>query len=275
MTTVNQNSSKDYHERQNIISPRIGSFSAYKVDLILPPSPNDPLSEDDWLANPTGFEALDTAIISLLVLLTTANNPDVMMPSYKQNRFCSIFFIVFSFVGTFLIMNLLTAVIYNQFRGFLQRTLQNSLKRRQLAFIGSFCKLIEAENIVDEEFNRDKEHVDIKYSTIKSRFASLSVLTICNFHSSLSLVSRNFTNIPKILRNLDNEDRLTLSQYKQLLKQLSYKTRRDAPVPVPTRYPRLLPLQRKVTHPNFDHIGNAIAIINAISLVNKFVPFLS
>ncbi|CBY33072.1 unnamed protein product [Oikopleura dioica] len=220
--------------------------------LILPPSPNDPLSDDEWLSNPTGFEALDTAIISLLVLLTTANNPDVMMPSYKQNRFCSIFFIVFSFVGTFLIMNLLTAVIYNQFRGFLQRTLQNSLKRRQLAFVGSFCKLIEAENIVDEEFNRDKEHVDIKYSTIKS---------------SLSLVSNDIANFPKALSNLDNEDRLTLSQYKQLLKQLSYKTKRDAPVSVQTRYPRLRPLQKKIIHPNFDHIGNAIAIINAISLV--------
>ena len=91
---------------------------------------------------------------------------------------------------------------------------------------------------------------------------------------SLSLVSNDLANFPKALRTLDNEERLTLSQYKQLLKQLSYKTRRDAPVPVPTRYPRLRPLQKKIIHPNFDHIGNAIAIINAISLVIPAQPFL-
>ena len=80
-----------------------------------------------------------------------ANNPDVMMPAYKLNRFASIFFIVFSAVGTFLIMNLLTAVIYNQFRGFLRKTLQNSLDRRLVAFYGAFHKLLESDKVKAEE----------------------------------------------------------------------------------------------------------------------------
>ena len=63
-------------------------------------------------------------------MLFSANNPDVMMPSYKVARLSAIFFIVFSFLGTFLIMNMLTAVIYNEFRGYLQTSLQHALNRR-------------------------------------------------------------------------------------------------------------------------------------------------
>ena len=48
-------------------------------------------------------------------------------------------------------MNLLTAVIYNQFRGFLRKTLQNSLDRRLVAFYGAFHKLLESDKVKAEE----------------------------------------------------------------------------------------------------------------------------
>jgi len=35
------------------------------------------------------FSSFGTALMSLVVLLTTANNPDIMMPSYSENR-CAI-----------------------------------------------------------------------------------------------------------------------------------------------------------------------------------------
>ena len=37
-------------------------------------------------------------------------------------------------------------------------------------------------------------------------------------------------------------------------------------MPKETRFPRLRSFQKIVIHPNFDHVGNAIAVLNAITL---------
>lgn len=87
------------------------------------------------------FSSVTQAFMSLLILLTTANHPDVMMPIYQYNRFSSIYFIMFLGIGTFLILNLLIAATYNQFKGFFQKSLQSSFFRRRVAFRAAFTLL--------------------------------------------------------------------------------------------------------------------------------------
>ncbi|ESO91688.1 hypothetical protein LOTGIDRAFT_122118, partial [Lottia gigantea] len=65
--------------------------------------------------NDVYFNNLQTSFVSLFVLLTTANFPDVMMPAYSANMFYSIFFIVYLSLELYFLMNLLLAVVYDTF----------------------------------------------------------------------------------------------------------------------------------------------------------------
>ena len=62
------------------------------------------------------FPNLGEGMKSLLVLLTTANFPDVMMPAYQEQRWSALFFIVFLLIGLFFLMNLILATIYNHYK---------------------------------------------------------------------------------------------------------------------------------------------------------------
>lgn len=88
------------------------------------------------------FKSVEDALVSLLVFLTTANNPDFMTSIYQYNRFSFIYFFLFLSIGLYLILNLFTAAIFTEFRGFLEQSMQSSFIRRRVGFRAAFQILV-------------------------------------------------------------------------------------------------------------------------------------
>ena len=86
------------------------------------------------------FDTVFDAFISLIVL-TTASHPDVMVPIYQYNRFSAIYFILFLGIGAYIILNLLIAATYYQFKRLHQLSLQKRLEKRRVAFRAAFTLL--------------------------------------------------------------------------------------------------------------------------------------
>jgi len=61
------------------------------------------------------FPNLGEGMWSLMILLTTANFPDVMMPAYSRHRVASLFFVSFLLLGLFFLLNLLLAQVYSSY----------------------------------------------------------------------------------------------------------------------------------------------------------------
>lgn len=61
------------------------------------------------------FSTLTTSFVSMFVLLTTANFPDVMMPAYARSTWYALFFISYLCIVLYVLMNLMLAVVYETF----------------------------------------------------------------------------------------------------------------------------------------------------------------
>ena len=62
------------------------------------------------------FPGGGVGVWNMLVLITTSNYPDIMIPTYKENRITIIFFALYLKIGVFLLMNLLLATLYSKYK---------------------------------------------------------------------------------------------------------------------------------------------------------------
>uniref|UniRef100_A0A8C7PP95 Voltage-dependent calcium channel protein TPC1 n=1 Tax=Oncorhynchus mykiss TaxID=8022 RepID=A0A8C7PP95_ONCMY len=83
-----------------------------------------------------------SSIVSLFVLVTTANFPDVMMPAYSRNRWSCVFFIVYLSIELYFIMNLLLAVVFDTFNGVEKMKFKSLLLHKRSAIDHAFQLLV-------------------------------------------------------------------------------------------------------------------------------------
>uniref|UniRef100_A0A671YI55 Two pore segment channel 1 n=1 Tax=Sparus aurata TaxID=8175 RepID=A0A671YI55_SPAAU len=85
---------------------------------------------------------LENSLVSLFVLLTTANFPDVMMPAYSKNRWSCVFFIVYLSIELYFIMNLLLAVVFDTFNDVEKMKFKSLLLHKRSAIDHAFQLLV-------------------------------------------------------------------------------------------------------------------------------------
>ncbi|XP_076971548.1 two pore channel protein 2 isoform X2 [Tamandua tetradactyla] len=195
------------------------------------------------------FRNLPEALTSLLVLLTTANNPDVMIPAYSKNRAYSIFFIFFTVIGSLFLMNLLTAIIYNQFRGYLMQSLQTSLFRRRLGIRAAY-------EVLSSKATEGEGH---------PHTAGVKPETFLKVLQEVQMVS--FLKQAMMKRVHAYSGRLlSADEFQKIFNELDKRVVKEHPPRPEYRSPFLQSAQFFFGHYYFDYLGNIIALGNLVSI---------
>lgn len=224
------------------------------IGMLLFAKKEDPKENGEWELY---FRDLMTSLSSLLVLLTTANNPDVMIPAYSMNRGYSIFFILFSGFGTYFLMNLLTAIIYNQFRGYLLMSVQTSIIRRRLGIRAAFTVL--SCQGCEEDDTHTPQHTE--------RVKLESVLQV------MSRVQMKSCYKQAIIREAQQyaDGLIQWVAFRKLFDELDKERIKEHP-PIPQySAPWLQRLQRVFSHHHIIVVGNAVALANVICICTILV----
>ncbi|CAF1218621.1 unnamed protein product [Rotaria magnacalcarata] len=198
----------------------------------------------------TYFSSLHDSVFQLLVLYSTANNPDVMMPAYSDNRLNVLFFLVFVIIGIYWIQNLITAVVYRAFRGYFLNSIINSQLRRRVAVKASFEAL--KKQIFNQASNEISDRVPISIVQIVVNTASMG-----KWHSD---------RINQRLSELKFEtDATDFDQYSQIMLLLDLNPKLVMEIEFETLGENLIDRCKAVGRSKiFDSIGTLFALLTVV-----------
>ncbi|XP_066018883.1 two pore channel protein 1-like isoform X2 [Pocillopora verrucosa] len=117
------------------------------------------------------FSSFWRSFISLFVLLTTANYPDVMMPAYIRSRWSFIYFAVYIAVVLYFLMSLLLAVVYDAFTNIVKNKFRKLFLHKRKGIRKAY-ELLKGENpphgIQWETFKGLMSHYDPKRTDVEN-----------------------------------------------------------------------------------------------------------
>jgi hypothetical protein len=62
------------------------------------------------------FKTINNSFMNTYVLFTTSNYPDIFIPFWLESNWYLFYFFIFLFVGQYMILNLVLAVFYNNYK---------------------------------------------------------------------------------------------------------------------------------------------------------------
>eukprot|EP01132_Coremiostelium_polycephalum_P002805 gene2805-3487_t len=92
-------------------------------------------------SDPNYFNSTLTSFLNMMVLITTANFPDVMLPAYYKSHYLAIFFILYLGFGLYLGLNFIIAFVYHAFRRAVLNETKKNYRLRRIALLAAFIIL--------------------------------------------------------------------------------------------------------------------------------------
>lgn len=90
-----------------------------------------------------GFSSLGEGLYTMFFVSTTANFPDQMLPSFTYSRRFGIFFFLYVLLSVFVFLNLILAVVYNEYADFVKNKVTTNQKNRVAGLRAAFALLAE------------------------------------------------------------------------------------------------------------------------------------
>jgi two pore calcium channel protein len=87
------------------------------------------------------FDSVQISLWNMVIMLTTTNYPDMMMPAYHNNRLYAFYFVTFYLIGLFFLYKLVLASFYNNYRLLIERQAKKFAKEQQSYVYPTFLKL--------------------------------------------------------------------------------------------------------------------------------------
>jgi len=138
-------------------------------------------------------------MVRLVVLISTENYPDVMLPAFKANKSYFLYFIVFIFIGMFLLLSVLLAVIVEFWLSYLKKTNDSEKRKERLGITKAFIWIDKDQNYYIKEHSWNELILLLKkdFTKLQSHFmfqmldweqkGQLDVLDFLNIAEALKL----------------------------------------------------------------------------------------